>query len=81
MTHATANASLEKRTGTLVVVVGPSGVGKDSLMDIARRHFSGRDDVRFVRRTITRPQTPAAKTMTLQAPKLSIGLCAPEHLP
>ena len=55
MTHATANASLEKGTGTLVVVVGPSGVGKDSLMDIARRHFSGRDDVRFVRRTITRP--------------------------
>ena len=55
MTHATADASLEKATGTLVVVVGPSGVGKDSLMDIARRHFSGRDDVRFVRRTITRP--------------------------
>ncbi len=40
----------------MIAVVGPSGVGKDSLMDIARRHFSGRKDVRFVRRTITRPR-------------------------
>lgn len=42
--------------GTLIAVVGPSGVGKDSLMDIARRHFAGRPDLRFVRRTITRQE-------------------------
>lgn len=42
--------------GTVIAVVGPSGVGKDSLIDFARQHFSGRTDIRFVRRTITRPQ-------------------------
>lgn len=41
--------------GVLVVVVGPSGAGKDTLMDAARRHFAGREDVHFVRRVITRP--------------------------
>jgi ribose 1,5-bisphosphokinase len=43
-------------TGTLIAVVGPSGVGKDSLMDIARHHFAGRDNLRFVRRVITRAE-------------------------
>ncbi|MGV3553358.1 phosphonate metabolism protein/1,5-bisphosphokinase (PRPP-forming) PhnN [Rhizobium sp.] len=41
--------------GYLVFVVGPSGAGKDSLISIARDHFSGSDQVCFVRRTITRP--------------------------
>lgn len=41
--------------GLLIVVVGPSGAGKDTLMDAARRHFSGREAVHFVRRVITRP--------------------------
>lgn len=41
--------------GLLVVVVGPSGAGKDTLMDAARRHFAGREDIHFVRRFITRP--------------------------
>ncbi|KPF45099.1 phosphonate metabolism protein/1,5-bisphosphokinase (PRPP-forming) PhnN [Rhizobium sp. AAP43] len=40
--------------GTIIVVVGPSGVGKDSLMAEARRHFSNTDKVRFVQRVITR---------------------------
>ncbi len=41
--------------GMMVVVVGPSGVGKDSLLAIARKHFANRSDVHFVRRVITRP--------------------------
>ncbi|MCD2183341.1 phosphonate metabolism protein/1,5-bisphosphokinase (PRPP-forming) PhnN [Rhizobium sp. GN54] len=43
------------QAGTAVVVVGPSGAGKDSVMGYAARHFSG--DARFVfaRRVITRP--------------------------
>src|SRR5690606_6930022 len=43
-------------TGTLVVVVGPSGAGKDTLMASAARHFAGREDVHFVQRVITRAE-------------------------
>ena len=41
--------------GTMVVVVGPSGAGKDSVMSYAARHFAHETSVRFVRRVITRP--------------------------
>lgn len=40
--------------GIMAVVVGPSGAGKDTLMNLAARHFAGRSDVHFVRRVITR---------------------------
>lgn len=40
--------------GIMAVVVGPSGAGKDTLMNLAARHFAGRPDVHFVRRVITR---------------------------
>lgn len=41
--------------GALIVVVGPSGAGKDSVMGFAARHFAHRPDILFVRRVITRP--------------------------
>ncbi|MDO1584150.1 phosphonate metabolism protein/1,5-bisphosphokinase (PRPP-forming) PhnN [Rhizobium oryzicola] len=47
--------AIENMPGMMVVVVGPSGVGKDSLLAIAREHFANRPDVHFVRRAITRP--------------------------
>lgn len=46
----------EKQTrGCLVLVVGPSGAGKDSLIAVARDHFCLNHRVSFVTRTITRP--------------------------
>ncbi|WPE23213.1 phosphonate metabolism protein/1,5-bisphosphokinase (PRPP-forming) PhnN [Shinella zoogloeoides] len=47
--------SVTAAAGTMVVVVGPSGAGKDSVMAYAARHFSGEARLGFVRRAITRP--------------------------
>ena len=42
--------------GRLIYVAGPSGAGKDSLLDWAKRHLRAGAPVVFARRTITRPQ-------------------------
>jgi ribose 1,5-bisphosphokinase len=39
----------------LVLVVGPSGAGKDTLLGLGRKMLAGEKRVRFVRRIITRP--------------------------
>ena len=41
-------------TGTFVAVVGPSGVGKDSLIAFARARLEATGSVCFVRRVVTR---------------------------
>ena len=54
-------AALPPAGGIMIAVVGPSGAGKDSLINAARRHY--RDDPRigFVRRVITRPADGATE--------------------
>ncbi|QTL02327.1 phosphonate metabolism protein/1,5-bisphosphokinase (PRPP-forming) PhnN [Aquabacter sp. L1I39] len=41
--------------GALILVVGPSGAGKDTLIDIARTALAARADVHVARRLVTRP--------------------------
>ncbi|MCP1201133.1 phosphonate metabolism protein/1,5-bisphosphokinase (PRPP-forming) PhnN [Notoacmeibacter sp. MSK16QG-6] len=45
----------QKGAGCLMTVVGPSGVGKDTLIAEAQKALGDRPDIFFVRRTITRP--------------------------
>lgn len=42
----------------LVLVVGPSGAGKDTLLNATRRALAGDERFRFVRRVITRQPDP-----------------------
>lgn len=47
--------------GAFVAVVGPSGSGKDTLINHARRNFRGDGRIIFARRVITRPTDAASE--------------------
>lgn len=60
--------------GRLVLVVGPSGAGKDSLIRHARGHLA--DDPRFAfpRRVVTRPPSDAEDNIGVDAPQFAAML-------
>jgi ribose 1,5-bisphosphokinase len=45
----------------MIAVVGPSGAGKDSLINLARVHYRGDPRIGFVQRVITRPADGATE--------------------
>lgn len=47
--------------GIMIAVVGPSGAGKDSLINLARVHYRNDPRIGFVQRVITRPADGATE--------------------
>jgi ribose 1,5-bisphosphokinase len=62
------SAGDDRSAGTLVLVVGPSGAGKDTLIAIARELIGADERVSFPRRIVTRESSPAEvhDTMTTE---------------
>ncbi|MFG1391911.1 phosphonate metabolism protein/1,5-bisphosphokinase (PRPP-forming) PhnN [Xanthobacter agilis] len=66
--------------GALILVVGPSGAGKDTLIDLARARFTGAGRVLFARRLVTRPPGAGEAHGTLSAAEFEAG-CAAGRFP
>ncbi len=49
------NTPSPELAGMMVVIVGPSGAGKDTLINFIRARLADRNDIHFVQRMITRP--------------------------
>jgi ribose 1,5-bisphosphokinase len=62
--------------GRLVLVVGPSGAGKDTLIDLAREALRHDPSVVFVRRVVTRTATAAETHDTMNADEFECAVRA-----
>lgn len=62
--------------GTLLLVVGPSGAGKDTLIDLARVRFADDARVLFARRLVTRPPGAGEANGTLAQAEFEEGRAA-----
>ena len=50
--------------GSLIYLMGPSGAGKDTLLEIAKVRFAGLWGIKFARRYITRPANAGGEDFT-----------------
>jgi ribose 1,5-bisphosphokinase len=62
--------------GRLVLVVGPSGAGKDTLLNFARRECAGDDRVVFPRRSVTREASAFEDNQELDEASFRAALAA-----
>ncbi|WP_183190289.1 phosphonate metabolism protein/1,5-bisphosphokinase (PRPP-forming) PhnN [Ancylobacter tetraedralis] len=62
--------------GVLVLVVGPSGAGKDTLIGHARERLAARTDIRFARRRITRAADATENHIALDEDAFAAGVAA-----
>jgi ribose 1,5-bisphosphokinase len=62
------------KRGVLVAIVGPSGVGKDTLIDHARAQLAGDDGYVFVRRLVTRGENAFEDHDTLDEAAFARGV-------
>ncbi|MDR6951694.1 ribose 1,5-bisphosphokinase [Ancylobacter sp. 3268] len=60
--------------GPLVLVVGPSGAGKDTLLAYARLRLAGTPGLAFARRRITRPADATEDHLSLDAAAFARGV-------
>ena len=58
---ATKSSVPEPQSGALIVILGPSGAGKDTLMERVAADLRGDSHVLFVRRVVTRPSLAGAE--------------------
>lgn len=61
-------------TGALVCIVGPSGAGKDSLLDKAREALTGNENFLFPRRLVTRSKGAGEDHDTISQEEFDAGV-------
>jgi len=67
------NEDAKGTAGVLVLVVGPSGAGKDTVLRLARQEFAADRRFRFPRRAITRASDPSEDHESLSPDAFAAG--------
>jgi ribose 1,5-bisphosphokinase len=60
--------------GKLVLVVGPSGAGKDTLIGLAKARSTGNDRIVFPQRTVTRPSSSFEDNLVMSPDEFDAAL-------